>query len=727
MTPDKSGSAQHPIARMLTPRSVAVIGVSPKPGSPGATLVDQLKLNNFTGPIHVVGRSGGELDGLPIATTVDSLPEGIDLALVMLPAGAVKEAVLGLVARRAHVAVIFASGFAEFGDAGRAEQDEIATIAHNGGLHLVGPNCVGYTNFVDPLNIIFMRDAPVPQLEPKDPPALAVIAQSGGLMGLIFQGLQTRGVPVAYRISTGNEASLSLADFLDYFADDPTTSGIVIYAEDIRDPHAFLGAAAKARERGKSVVVMHAGRGTKAQIAAASHTGALAGDYEVMKTLVRRAGVCMVESLEELVDVAEILARYPQPPTAGPAVATSSGAFCSIALDALDDAVIDVPDLSPDIEDTLQNRLPAYMKAGNPLDLGTLIMSDTDLYYDSVSSLVSDDQIGSVVLAVPNAHPGINQIMLEKVTRAAAHQDKPVIIGLLSDDLPVSAEFSSYARDRGMIVSKSPERSLRAIASATHYGRSLATPRTVSSHFEIGDLPPLGVGPQPEWIGKKFLGALGVPVPDGTLVTSLDDAVTAANSIGYPVVAKAQAASLSHKTEAGAVILDIADEPSLRAAWTTLTEAAQRAGVLDLDGVLIEKMASPGIELVVGAKRDPAWGPVVLVGLGGIWTEAIGDVRLLAPDLPDDEIVAEIAQLRCAKLFGEFRGSAATDLFAIARVVSTLGHLMMARDDIVEVDINPLVARADAVTALDALIITTDGSSNGALADTHERAGAARV
>jgi acyl-CoA synthetase (NDP forming) len=508
-------SARNPITRLLKPQSVAIVGVSSKPGTPGATLVEQLTINGFSGPIHLVGRSGGVIDGLPIEQTVADLPEGIDLALVTLPAHAVKEAVLGLVSRRVHVGVIFASGFAEFGEAGRAEQLEIAEIAHNGGLHLVGPNCVGYTNFVDPLSTIFMRDAPVPQLKPQDLPALAVLAQSGGLMGLIFQGLHTRGVPVAYRISTGNEASLSLADFLAYLAEDPATSGIVIYAEDIRDPRAFLDAAAKAHERGKTVVVMHAGRGAQAQNAAASHTGALAGDYHVMKTVVQRAGVCVVESLEELVDVAEILARYPQPPTAGPAIATSSGAFCSIAFDALEDVSIEVPPLSPPIEEALGNRLPAYMKPGNPLDLGTLIMSDTDLYFDGVSALVSDAEIGSVVLAVPNAGPAINQIMLENVTRATENQHKPVIVSLLSDDLPVSPEFSQFAKGHGMIVSKSPERSLRAIAAVTHYGRGLGTPRRPAAYPQPAYAPPLGVGPQPEWLGKTFLSAIDIPVPAG--------------------------------------------------------------------------------------------------------------------------------------------------------------------------------------------------------------------
>ncbi|HKS50231.1 MAG TPA: acetate--CoA ligase family protein [Amycolatopsis sp.] len=702
----KDAATASAVATMLAPRSIAIVGVSAKPGSSGRTLLDHLRRNDYRGEIHLVGRSSGEIDGLPVLTSVDELPKGIDLALLILPATGVRDAVAACVRRDVRVGVIYASGFAEFGDAGRAEQAEITRLAREGGLHLVGPNCIGYTNYVEPLNTVFLPDPPVQRLDEAARPAVAVLAQSGGLMGMIVQGLQARGVPISYRLSTGNEAGLTLADYLDFLADDPATRGAVVYAEDIRDPGGFLAAVRKVRARGKLLVLMHTGRSARARQAAASHTGALAADYGVMKTLATRAGACVVESLEELVDVAEILGRYPEPPTGGVAVATSSGAFCAIALDTLGDLDIEVPALSPATEDKLVVRLPAYLKPNNPLDLGTAIVTDPGLFHDGLAALLGDDRIGSVTFAVPYSHPEANQEMLRQVAKAAAGQPKPVAVALLGDVLPVPAELSAYAGEHGVVISSSPERSLRAMAAVTRYGRALARPRpAASAHGDPGVPIHLGPGAQPEWRGKQILAAAGVPIPEGELATTADHAAEIAAKVGYPVAAKVQAAALQHKTEAGGLVLGIADESALRTAWAELTERVAATAGLDIDGILVEAMASRGVELMVGAKRHSAWGPVVMVGLGGVWVEALGDVRLIPPDLAEAEIVDELGKLRSVKLLGGFRGSEAVDLGAVAKVVATVGRLVTEHPEIVELDINPLLARPDGVTALDALIV----------------------
>ncbi|WP_194238306.1 acetate--CoA ligase family protein [Streptomyces spongiae] len=695
-----------PIARLLNPRSVAILGMSAKPGSTSRHLLRGLVRDGFPGDIYLVGRSGGEIDGQGVLTSVDDLPRGVDLALITVPADGVRAAVEACVRRGVGTGIVYASGFAEFGDAGRAEQAEIARLAREGGLRLAGPNCIGNTNYVDRLSTVFLPQPATKQLPKGTTGALAVLAQSGGLMGLMTRGLETRGLPISYRISTGNEAGLTLADYLDHLADDPATGGFVVYAEDIRDPQGFLRAVRKVRSRGKPIVLTHAGRSERGQQAAASHTGALAVDYGVMRTLVTRAGACVVESLDELLDVAEILARHPQPPTAGIGVATTSGAFCALALDTLGPLGADVPNLSPHTVQALTERMPAYMKPANPLDLGTTVGPDPELYRDTLAALLADGRVGSVLLAVPFIDPASNQIMLEQVTRAASGQPKPVVTTLFADVAPLPDDFRSYAIEHGMVVSTSPERMMRAMTTVTEYGRSLARVGGDGADSELPyALPELTPGPQTEWLGKKFVTAVGVPVPDGELATTVEEAVAIAAKVGYPVAAKAQAADLQHKTEAGGLVLGIKDEAWLRAAWTQLTERVATAAVTDFDGILVEAMASKGVELMVGAKRHPTWGPVVMVGLGGVWVEAIGDVRLIPPDLSEPEIVQELRSLRSAKLLGEFRGSPAADLAAVARIVAQIGRLTMARDDIVELDINPLLAAPDGATALDVLIV----------------------
>jgi len=274
----------------------------------------------------------------------------------------------------------------------------------------------------------------------------------------------------------------------------------------------------------------------------------------------------------------------------------------------------------------------------------------------------------------------------------------------------LSAEILKAAKKSGIVFLRSPDRCLRAIAIVTAYGRSLARPRNDLPPATFTGLPALDRGSQPEWLGKKVLAAAGIRVPDGALARTADEAVAVAARVGYPVAVKAQAAALSHKTEAGGVILGVADEAALRLAWGTLTENVARAQPgLVLDGVLVEAMASRGVELMVGAKRDPAWGPVLLLGLGGVWVEAMGDVRLLPPDATQERIVEELLRLRSAKLLsGGFRGAPAVDLDAVARAAASIGRLMLTVPEIVEIDVNPLVAhpRGQSATALDALIVT---------------------
>jgi acyl-CoA synthetase (NDP forming) len=286
---------------------------------------------------------------------------------------------------------------------------------------------------------------------------------------------------------------------------------------------------------------------------------------------------------------------------------------------------------------------------------------------------------------------------------------KPVVMSMLGDRQPLPPEFVTIAREHRIILSRSAERSMRAFAHVVAYGKSFAKRREAAKPAPFTGLPPLGKGTQPEWLGKQVLAAAGIKIPAGGLARTADEAAQMASRFGYPVAMKAQAAALAHKTEAGGVVLNLGDEAAVRRAWQTLTDNINRAQPgLKLDGVLVEKMAAKGLELMIGAKRDPQWGPVVVVGLGGIWVEALGDVRLLPPDLTEAEIVEELSKLRTAKLLHGFRGSPAVDVAAVAKTAALIGRLMLTAPEIMEIDVNPLFAhpRGEGVTAVDALIVT---------------------
>ncbi|MGD9812327.1 MAG: CoA-binding protein [Sphingobium sp.] len=334
---------------LMRPRSVAVVGVSSKPKSAGRVVLQNLQINNFSGDIYLVGRSGGEIDGLPVHASVDDLPEDIDLAIFALPAVGVKDALEACARRRVKAVTIFSSGFAEAGN--REGQEELVRIAREGGVAILGPNCLGYTNYVDGFAAGFAGAREVPKLNLKgDERAVALVSQSGGLMAFVRTSLMPARIQTSYGVSTGNEAGVGLADFVEFFADDPSTAVISLYLEEVRDPENFLHAARYARSKGKPVVMIHPGRSAEAKQAVQSHTGALAGDYDTMRVHLARAGVALVDTLEQWADVTEMLTRFPEPPVKGPGILTFSGGFCAIAYDYCADIGLDVPGLSPHIK-----------------------------------------------------------------------------------------------------------------------------------------------------------------------------------------------------------------------------------------------------------------------------------------------------------------------------------------------------------------------------------------
>jgi len=695
------------VERLMRPKSVAIVGISSKPGSAGHTVLANLTLNKFPGDIHLVGRSGGEIEGRKVHTSIDELPEGIGLAVFTLPAAGVKEALEGCARRKVRAAVVFASGFAEVGNT--AAQQELQEIAARGNISMLGPNCLGYSNFVDGLQIGFASATPVSKIADPDIAAVAILSQSGGFMAHLRQAFEGRNIAASYTISPGNEAGPDLVDFIEFFILDKTTKAIVLYAEDIRRPAEFLAVAKKARAAGKPIIMMHPGRSAAAQAAANSHTGALAGNHAVMRTLVANAGIAFVETLDELADTAEILARYPEPPTRGPGILTFSGAFCAIAHDFCESIGFDVPPLSKETEDKLKTRLPSFVSPKNPLDLTTQPIWEPDLVGFGTKALFDDPNLGSVVISITVGGPAQSIKYINGIIAAAKTSKKPLVFSILGDTSPLDPEFLRLAKENNIILSRSSERSLRAMAKATEHGRAIEAAKGAVAAAPISGLPKLGSGTQVEYLGKDVLKAAGIRVPDGGLAKSADEAVKIANRIGYPVVLKAQAAKLAHKTEAGGVLLNIADDAALRTAFAKLYDNVKKhAPDIALDGALVEKMSPKGLELVVGGKRDPKWGPVVLVGLGGILVEALGDVRLIPADLGKAAIVAELRRLKAAKLLDGFRGTPAVDVDAVADVVMAVGRLMRTVPEIMEIDVNPVIAygKGQGATALDALIVT---------------------
>ncbi|UJX44490.1 acetate--CoA ligase family protein [Xanthobacter sp. YC-JY1] len=694
--------------RLLGAKSVAIIGMSSKPQSAGQIVLKNLRENSFPGAIHLVGRTPGVIDGLSVITDMAELPPGVDLAVLTVPAASVEATLDACMARDVGSAIVFASGFAETGEEGRREQERIGARVRVGGMVVVGPNCLGFTNYAAGFSITFVGVNKVPAMPQGARDAVAIVSQSGGLANHLRHGLNARGVAVSYNISTGNEMDLGLGDFVDHLVDDAATRVIMIYAEDIRRPDVFLAAAARARAMGKPLVMLFPGRSPHAREAAKSHTGALAGDYAVMKAKVERAGVHLVDTLDEFMDVAEILSRYPAPSRGGLGILTFSGAFCGIAHDFCADMGVEIPALSPATEAELKALLPAFISPRNPIDLGTEAVWRPELVGAGVAALLKEPAIGAVAISIPIVSPAHAKAYVEQVVAARGESTKPVVMAMLGDQLPLPPEFVEIARASKVIVSRSSDRVLKALARIVRQPDPRPAP-PAAAPMQGRDLPQ---GTLPEWLGKSLLAGEGIRIPGGRLVRTLDEARAAAEAIGYPVVIKAQAGALAHKTEAGGVILNLADADALSAAWATLHANIARAQPgLVLEGVLVEKMSPKGLELVVGGRRDPRWGPVVLIGLGGIMVEALGDVRLVAADASREEFVAEFGKLKASKLLYGFRNQPPVDVAAAADVAVAIGRLLLATPEISDVEINPLMVyeRGHGAVALDALIVSAGG------------------
>jgi acyl-CoA synthetase (NDP forming) len=704
MTMNEAQSFQvSSIQRLLRPRSVAIVGASANPSALGASVQANLERANYAGDIHLINPKRDEINGRPCLKSINDLPDGVDCAVLAIPRVAVLDSVLACAKCGVGGVVIFSAGFAEGGEAGREEQKEIGRIAREHGMVVEGPNCLGFVNYVDSIALTFVQTQPRP-LEARS--GIAVVSQSGAMAAVLGTSLASRDLYLSYSVSTGNEAASGVEDYVEYMLEDPNTKAITMIVEQFRRPVQFLALARRARELGKRILLLHPGRSSAARASAATHTGAMAGDYQVMRSLVERAGVVIVDTLEELLDVTEIVARCVSLPSAGCAVLTESGAFKALTLDLCEDVDLALSPLNESACAGLAEALPDFIPPSNPLDLTAQALVDPDLYRRTINVLLQEKDFGSIVLGIILTDKATCDLKLPHIIDAikALAPEKPVIFAGLDEGADIPQEYVNELRNSGVPFFASAERVFRALALLSSPQPSDPGP---VAQFEPPQLLAQASGVVPEYRSKEILAAFGVSLPEGTFATTIDEAVAAADKIGYPVVLKAQSAELSHKSDAGGVMLGLDSPEALRSGWTKLFEnVASVRPDLTLDGVLIEGMGRKGVELIVGARNDRDWGPVLLVGFGGVMAELFQDMRLIPANLSAEEIVLELNKLKSAALLRGFRGAPAVDVAAAAKIVAQVGSLIQSDPRIREIDVNPVVVypKGEGAVALDGLI-----------------------
>ena len=674
------------LAPLFAPAAVAVLGASRNPAKLGYRLLQNVKESGYAGVIYPVNPAGEPILGLATVPSVEALPAGVDLALVSLPAAVVAPAIRALAARGVRAAVILSSGFGEVDADGRSAQAKLLAAARASGLRLVGPNCMGVYSAPARLNGTYFWDLP------KASGGISIVSQSGAYGGLIFRHLGGRGLGVARFVSIGNQMDVDIAEALEWLVDDPATTLVACFVEALRDGPRFLGAAARAAGR-KPIVVLKGGRSEAGRRAAGSHTGSLAGVWEVYRAACASARVVLVEETEEFFDAIETLVAIPstRPAGRGVAVVTVSGGPSVVAADTAEREGLEVPALGDATRQALRGLLPPFAAVGNPVDLTPQV--DPSRIGAAVRRVFDEPGVAGVVAV----NVGLDiPALAESIVAAARATGKPAVA--FAADAP---EITARLRAGGVPVLPSPERAVRAWR-ALWQARAPAprvTARAPMLPPELRRAVDATRGALPYALARALLEACGIRFCREAIVMDADAAVIAAERIGYPVVVKADVAGLMHKSEAGGVVLDVADGAAVRFACATLRGRTNAARFV------VQERVRPGVELLLGARRDEIFGPVVLVGAGGILTEVLRDVSVRLAPLGEGEAEAMLDEGARPRLLAGPRGLRPVDRSVLVGLIRALAGLVVAEPRIAEIDVNPLIAAGADVIAVDALVI----------------------
>jgi acetyltransferase len=676
---------------LFAPRGVAVLGASRHPAKLGHRLVQNLLDPSFPGDVFPVNPSGESILGRAAVARVEDLPRGLDLALVSLPARAVLSAVRTLGARECRMCVILASGFGETGDAGRAAQAEIEAIARATGMRIIGPNCMGVVNVPGHLNASYFWDVP------KQPGGISFVSQSGAYGGLFFREVRQRSLGVAKFLSIGNQSDLGFAECLEWLAEDSDTRVVGLFVEGIRDGRAFV-ASARRLSRVKPVIALKGGRAEAGRRAAGSHTGSLAGAWETYRAAFAAAGIVAVEGTEELFDALVTLeAHAARPPRdAAIAILTISGGPSVVAADAAEAAGLQVPALPAARRAALRAHLPDFGADGNPVDMTPQM--EPGRFEPSVRLVLEAPEVsGAVAIDIGLDRPEY----ADALASAQAATGKPVVACTV--DTP---DMDGRLRAAGIPLVPGPERAVRAYRTLVRHAESRRHVSDVAEGRARSTQPGMLApqlrntrGPLAHADARALLEAYGVPFARERIVATRREALSAADEIGYPLVVKTARPDVLHRTEAGGVVVGVRSTEALARAVEAI-ESRLGPGLL-----LVQEEVPPGLELIVGGRRDPSFGPTVVVGLGGILAEFLRDASVGLAPLTRETARALIAEGRRSVLLRGFRGGPAVDEDALAGLLVGVGDLLTDHPAVEELDLNPLIASAGRLVAVDALVM----------------------
>jgi len=676
------------LEHLFSPESVAIVGASQKPGKVGHDILANLVKGGFTGKIIPVNPSGGTLMGLPVFKNLSSYDGTIDQVILAVPKSAIIANVKDAIARKANSIIMITAGFKESGAEGLALETEVVNLCKRGGIRLLGPNCLGLLNTANGLNSSFAGDLPKAG-------NIAIMSQSGALCTSILDLAAGRHLGLSKLVSIGNKADINENDLLSYFAQDEETKVIVGYLENIVNGDKFIKVADATCSK-KPVVILKSGTSKAGQKAAASHTGVLAGADTAYGAAFKRSGVIRADTFEALFDYASALSMQPLPKGDRVLIITNAGGPGTMAADAVEHAGMTVAELDTNTAAALRDKLPEAASVGNPVDV--LGDAPPERYAEALKAAQDDVSVDAIiVILTPQAMTNPTE-----AARAIAREingSKPVLASFMGgkEVLPGRTELT----EAGLPDYESPERAVAALKVMYEYSTWLTRPPRVVTRFRVNRrrASRIIIRSQRNNIlqlnevkAKKILDAYGFNVLPGRLVTSSEEAVEFSRRIGYPVAIKIVSPDIIHKSDMGGVKLNLASAQQVRDGFDLMMmRIRQQVPNARIEGIYMEKMGDPGLEVILGMTRDPQFGPMLMFGLGGIFVEVMKDVTFHLAPITHEEAVQMLKATRSYGMLEGRRGRKGVDIAAIAGGLQRISQLTTDFPQITELDINPFI------------------------------------
>jgi acetyltransferase len=712
-------ASKDKVAALTNPRNVVLVGASDRAGSWAPRVWRSLRRNAFPHRVFPMNPSRDELWGEPCYPNFAALPEPPDHLVVLVPAAHVPDVLTKGAAAGARSATIFSAGFGEAGDPDGLELGRrLKAVIERTGLAVSGPNCMGSICAKSRLVTLVEERAHAMR-----PGPIALVGQSGGVMMFLNHTLEERALWPSYLITSGNEAGLSIADYIAFFAAEPEVKVVLVYIEAVADVARLQAACRLVRDAGKYVVGIKLGQSDAGRAAALAHTGALAGRIEAFDAVMAECGVIRAGTLDDAVEITELLVHGTAPAGRRLGAITLSGAYRGLLLDAAAHSGLHFPPLAAQTTERLQGLLSVGSHVSNPVDGGYGVVSSADTFMACLDALNDDENVDAILLqdALPrdpgNARAEKHVGLVEAYVTSKAR--KPILFTTMVSH--GQTDHSRAIRNAAPHVAflQEPNKALRALASVVRRTELLALTAASSGPRDAGRRSDAlqqigsfateldGAEALDEVRSKRLLRAYGIATPDEELATTAADAIAAAERLGYPVVLKAVSARLPHKSDAGAVVLGLASADAVRAAYDRIGHNVAKHGVV-ADGVLVCRQVKAGLELAIGLHRDPEMGTVIMVGAGGVLIEMLNDVAFGAPPITREKARDMLAQTRIAALLRGVRGAPALDAEAVIDALIAIGTMAEDLGDQIDtIDINPfaVLPAGQGGLALDGLVV----------------------